>query len=359
MGPSGSGKTTLLNVLARREAATGATVQGSARVNGISPSLSSFRGLSSFVEQEDAVIGSLTVRETLTFAARLSHSQYVLYSYFRRTKAHNRIRGLTETARLRRIDGLLDSFGLRKHENNIIGTPIRKGLSGGQKRRVGVASQLVTAPKILFLDEPTSGLDSVASYEVISYIKEVAKRNNVSQITMHVSTVLKDLSQLLVIASIHQPSTTTFELFDKLLVLSEGKQHYFGPVTALGSFFTFLGYPMPVQMNPAEFVLEATNIDFAVDQGRALQRLEQMQKSWSTSAEARELSRKIAEISREGREDSVESLKQAKANFFAVTVALVHRSFIKSYRDIVAYGIRIGMPRRRFLFHDELPPEVY
>ncbi len=77
---------------------------------------------------------------------------------------------------------MLDSFGLRKQENNIIGTPIRKGLSGGQKRRVSVASQLVTAPKILFLDEPTSGLDSVASYEVISYIREVAKRNNVSTI---------------------------------------------------------------------------------------------------------------------------------------------------------------------------------
>ena len=61
----------------------------------------------------------------------------------------------------------------------IVGTPIRKGLSGGQKRRVSVASQLITGPKILFLDEPTSGLDSQASWEVISFVKEVAKRNNV------------------------------------------------------------------------------------------------------------------------------------------------------------------------------------
>jgi ABC-type multidrug transport system ATPase subunit len=82
---------------------------------------------------------------------------------------------------MRRIDDLLNSFGLRNQADTIIGTPIRKGISGGQKRRLSVASQLVTAPKILFLDEPTSGLDSAASWEVISFVKEVAKRNKVSQ----------------------------------------------------------------------------------------------------------------------------------------------------------------------------------
>lgn len=79
-----------------------------------------------------------------------------------------------------RIDGLLDSFGLRKRQNALIGTPIRKGISGGQKRRVSVASQLITGPKLLFLDEPTSGLDSAASREVITFIKDIAKQNNVS-----------------------------------------------------------------------------------------------------------------------------------------------------------------------------------
>lgn len=85
---------------------------------------------------------------------------------------------------MRRIDGLIESFGLRGQANSIIGTPIRKGISGGQKRRVSVASQLITAPKILFLDEPTSGLDSAASFEVISFVREVAKRNNVSILQM-------------------------------------------------------------------------------------------------------------------------------------------------------------------------------
>jgi ABC-type multidrug transport system ATPase subunit len=87
--------------------------------------------------------------------------------------------GLPKSERMRRIDGLVEAFGLRKQEKSLIGTPIRKGISGGQKRRVTIASQLITAPKILFLDEPTSGLDSAASWEVVNYIRGVAKRNNV------------------------------------------------------------------------------------------------------------------------------------------------------------------------------------
>jgi ABC-type multidrug transport system ATPase subunit len=75
---------------------------------------------------------------------------------------------------MRRIEGLLDAFGLTGQARSLIGTPIRKGISGGQKRRVSVASQLITSPKILFLDEPTSGLDSAASFEVMSFVKDVA-----------------------------------------------------------------------------------------------------------------------------------------------------------------------------------------
>lgn len=162
MGPSGCGKTTLLNVLASRP--TSATkVEGNVRMNGATPSKPSFRQMSRFVEQEDALTGSLTVRETLYFASRLSSTS-----------------SMARNERMARVDDLLESFGLREQAGTIIGTPIRKGISGGQKRRVGIASQLITAPKILFLDEPTSGLDSAASFEVIDYLKSVAKRNNVS-----------------------------------------------------------------------------------------------------------------------------------------------------------------------------------
>lgn len=86
---------------------------------------------------------------------------------------------MTKIQRIERIHTLLEAFGIQQQANTLVGTPIRKGISGGQKRRVSVASQLITCPKVLFLDEPTSGLDSTASFEVISYAKELARANNV------------------------------------------------------------------------------------------------------------------------------------------------------------------------------------
>jgi ABC-type multidrug transport system ATPase subunit len=164
MGPSGSGKTTLLNYLASRPThAQSAT--GTVHLNGVPPaSRAAFRDMSGVVEQDDALIGALTVRETLHFASRLSSSG-------RKTGKKREV--------LARIEGLLDAFGLREQADALVGTPLRKGISGGQKRRLGVASQLITSPKVLFLDEPTSGLDSAAGWEVVRYLRGVAKRNNV------------------------------------------------------------------------------------------------------------------------------------------------------------------------------------
>lgn len=90
-------------------------------------------------------------------------------------------RTISKNQRLHRIQSLLESFGIQNQAKTLIGTPIRKGISGGQKRRASVASQLITSPKILFLDEPTSGLDSTASFEVMSFVKTLAVKNNVSK----------------------------------------------------------------------------------------------------------------------------------------------------------------------------------
>ncbi|KAI9711428.1 MAG: hypothetical protein M1812_007173 [Candelaria pacifica] len=309
MGPSGCGKTTLLNALAQRDAAPSAKVQGSVLVNGATPARGDFRRISSYVEQEDALIGSLTVKETMDFAARLSLPS-----------------GVSKMERLSRIEVLIESFGLRDQAQLLVGTPIRKGVSGGQKRRLSVASQLVTCPRILFLDEPTSGLDSSASFEVMSYVKEVARQNN-----------------LIIIASIHQPSSSTFKLFDDLLLLSEGKVYYNGPVTGIKAHFYSLGYPMPDQINPAEFVLDLMNIDFVSEQQHARARLETMHNMWINSSAAASINTRIAQLTAENSQVELDSTEPSNINRFLIPWTLVHRSFIKSYRDVIAYGVRVAM----------------
>ncbi|KAJ5195417.1 uncharacterized protein N7498_008855 [Penicillium cinerascens] len=309
MGPSGCGKTTLLNVLAHR--AAGAKVMGDSYVNGAKVDAASFGRMTSYVEQEDALIGSLTVQETLKFAADLSLPSSV-----------------SKRQRMERIRTLLEAFGIQKQANILVGTPIRKGISGGQKRRVSVASQLITCPKILFLDEPTSGLDSTASFEVMSYAKELARLNNI-----------------IIIASIHQPSTTTFQLFDKLLLLSGGRTCYFGPLQDVDTYFRNIGRPIPANTNPAEFLLDVVSSDFSSGKESPQEQVEAIQRAWATSAEANTITRQVSSRARTTDKDVNKVVMEdlARPGPVKITTALLHRSFIKSYRDVVAYGIRIVM----------------
>ncbi|KAI4941752.1 hypothetical protein J4E86_010263 [Alternaria arbusti] len=312
MGPSGSGKTTLLNILAHRAAIPKATIQQTLRVNGAPTTLSSFRKLSSYVEQEDALIGSLTVRETLYFAAQLALPS-----------------SIPPSSRKTLITSLLTSFGLTPQSNTLIGTPIRKGVSGGQKRRVSVASQLITSPRILFLDEPTSGLDSAASYEVIKFVRDIAKKY-----------------RILVVASIHQPSTATFRLFDRLMLLSGGKVVFNGGVEGVKGWFGGLGYEMPLYTNPAEFVIDLINTDFSHDSTIAQQRLTHLHTSWATSPAAASLTANIRAAAETASSTPITSSPTASntpTSALHTTLTLTHRSFLKSHRDIVAYGIRIAM----------------
>lgn len=303
MGPSGSGKTTLLNVLAMRS-----KVQwgGQVCINANSITKTNLRGISRYVEQEDALIGSLTVRETIDFSARLA------------------LHGVRKDVRLALVQSLIKSLGLQKQQDTLIGTPIRKGISGGQKRRVSVASQLVTSPKVLFLDEPTSGLDSAASYEVMKLISEVTKRYN-----------------LIVIAAIHQPSTTTFELFDKLLLLSHGKTCYFGPVDEVVPYFEHVA-PIPRHTNPAEFLLDLVNTDFT-DMPSGKVDLATIHEFWSKSDMQRSL--QLTLISEKPSAAGSLSLIESpnRGSQLDAPMILLHRNFIKSYRDLLAYGTRVAM----------------
>ncbi|KAI9890117.1 MAG: hypothetical protein M1814_004516 [Vezdaea aestivalis] len=309
MGPSGSGKTTLLNALAfRQESSSGKTITGSRLINGRTPSLNKFRDMAAYVEQDDALMGSLTVTETIDFAARLSLEKFA-----------------SVAERKQHVRELVQAFGLADAGSTLIGTSLRSGVSGGQKRRVSVAAQLVTAPKLLLLDEPTSGLDAFASREVMAYIRQVAKEYN-----------------LLVIASIHQPGTSTFNLFDSLMLLSGGKTCYFGLLSEIKSHFTRLDLNMPDHINPSEWLLDLVNTDFAHGETDLRVRVTQIQDGWASSPEASTLAGAVN--NHEVEKGSVEqSSQRQRPRFLSVLLALLHRSFIKSYRDVVVYGIRYLM----------------
>lgn len=132
MGPSGCGKTTLLNILSRRLKSS--YVTGEQIMAGSPFDDATLRAMSTYVEQEDHLIGSLTVQETVEFAAKLALPGNV-----------------TARQRRERTEEMLRDFGLMIVKDSKIGTPLQRGISGGQKRRVTTASQLITLPKIIFL----------------------------------------------------------------------------------------------------------------------------------------------------------------------------------------------------------------
>lgn len=224
------------------------------------------------------------------------------------------------------VDSLIASFGLTKAADTLVGTPLRKGISGGQKRRVSVASQLVTAPRILFLDEPTSGLDSAASYEVVSLLREVTRTY-----------------KLIVIVSIHQPSSTTFELFDKLCLLAAGKTCYFGPINRIQSYFDSIGYEMPLHTNPAEFILDLVNADFAGQRHDAAERVQKIQSSWTTTVKSGMLEWDTHTPVDSSNYPPCSDQASERLSLLRIVLVLLQRAFVKSYRDIVVYGVRYAM----------------
>lgn len=131
------------------------------------------------------------------------------------------------------------------------------------------------------------------------------------------------------------------QMFDKLLLLSGGKPFYFGFVEGVETHFESLGFPIPRRMNPAEFILDLMNVDFSSDQDAARQQLHEMQMGWTRSTKARDIVTQIHATS--SLIEPPQTSKPPSRSFFTVVMTLVHRSFIKSYRDVVVYGIRVAM----------------
>ncbi|CAA0813226.1 ABC transporter G family member 15 [Striga hermonthica] len=224
MGPSGSGKSTLLDSLAGR-LSTNVVMDGNILLNGKKRRLD--YGVVAYVTQEDVLLGTLTVRETLTYSAHLRLPA---------SMTKNEIRAI--------IDGTISEVGLQECADRRVGNWQVRGISGGEKKRLSIALEILVRPHILFLDEPTTGLDSAASFFVVQAIKNLAQDGRT------------------VISSIHQPSSEVFALFDDLYLLSGGETVYFGEARMAVKFFAEAGFPCPSRRNPSDHFLRCINSDF-------------------------------------------------------------------------------------------------
>ncbi len=184
MGASGAGKSTLLNVLNGTEKPT----TGNITVNGINihTEKNKIEGLIGYVSQDDLLIEELTVFQNLYYNAKLCFSNY------------------KEAKLIATVDKMLQSLGLFEIKDVQVGSPLNKMISGGQRKRLNIALELIREPAVLFLDEPTSGLSSRDSENIMDLLKELSLKGK------------------LVFVVIHQPSSDIFKMFDELLILDTG-----------------------------------------------------------------------------------------------------------------------------------------
>ena len=204
MGGSGTGKTTLLSLL------NGSLKpqQGTITINGHSISEPQAKDLIGFVPQDDLLIEELTVYQNLWFTAKLCFA------------------GMSDEDIDRRVMKTLKNLGLDVIKDLKVGSAINKYISGGQRKRLNIALELIREPVVLFLDEPTSGLSSADTEKVILLLKE------------------QTLKGKLIIVNIHQPSSDVYQLFDRLWLLDRGGYPVFdgNPIDAITYFKTAANY---------------------------------------------------------------------------------------------------------------------
>lgn len=224
MGASGAGKTSFLDILARKNK-RGQTA-GDFFVNGEKVTDTEFKSVVGFVDQEDTMLPTLTVHETILTSALLRLP-----------------RGMGRAAKEQRAIEVEKQLGIYHIRDSLIGSEEGKGrgISGGEKRRVGIACELVTSPSILFLDEPTSGLDAFNAFNVIECLVTLAKTYKRT-----------------VIFTIHQPRSNIVALFDRLILLAQGKTVYSGPFPQCQEYFHDVGYTCPPGFNIADYLVDLT-----------------------------------------------------------------------------------------------------
>jgi ABC-type multidrug transport system ATPase subunit/uncharacterized tellurite resistance protein B-like protein/ABC-type multidrug transport system permease subunit len=202
LGASGSGKTTLLNLLSGIQE----PASGSVRINSldINKDYRALEGVLGYVPQDDLLIEDLTVFDNLYFAACQCFNE----------KSKEEITAL--------VDHTLNNLGLIEKRDFKVGSPLNKVISGGQRKRLNIALELIREPSVLFLDEPTSGLSSRDSETLMDLLRDITLKGK------------------LIFTVIHQPSSEIFKMFDKIIILDQdGCMAYFGnPIDAVIYFKT-------------------------------------------------------------------------------------------------------------------------
>jgi len=299
MGPSGCGKTTLLDTLSGRQASS-VDVSGQILMNG-HPSHLGY-GKTAYVTQDEMMVGTLTVREYLSYTALLRLPKEWSYS-----------------DKMVRVLDVLEVLGLTEASDTFIGNWFLKGISGGQKRRLAIACELLTHPTVMFLDEPTSGLDAASAFFVMDAISKLAKQGRT------------------IVTVIHQPSSEVFDLFDQLCLLSSGRLVYFGDATDALAVFEEAGLPCPTLRNPTDHFLHVINEDF-----KEADSADHVLKVMDTFGMSRlvELEKQVALLSAVGEEYKG---NENRACPIYQAYVLTKRTFVNNTRNIGIFWLRLGM----------------
>ncbi|SBS87386.1 ABC transporter G family member 2, putative [Plasmodium ovale] len=226
MGPSGSGKTTLLNILSMKVTDG---VEGNFLINDDNRTkhIKSYMG---YVLQDDYFFSRLTVYETIEFTAKLKLN----------IKNKKKLKEL--------VYSVLDIMSLTHVKDTIVGDAFVRGISGGQRKRLSIANEILSNPPLLLMDEPTSGLDSSSALSLIECIQRIA---NISNTT--------------IISSLHQPSSQVFSKFDRLIAITNGYIIYHGTISDLNKYLKKVGFICPYGWNVADYLMDIlTNKKFEI-----------------------------------------------------------------------------------------------
>lgn len=176
--------------------------------------------------QDDILFQHFTPREALEFAAEL------------------KVSNLSPEERRKKIDDLIEVLGLKHVQDTVIGSPLQKTISGGERKRTAIGVELITDPSLILLDEPTSGLDSFKAYQIVMLLKKLAREGKT------------------IIATLHQPSSDSFNEFDRLLLLSDGYCAYQGEAKLSAKYFREIGFKICQFSNPADTYMRILAVDY-------------------------------------------------------------------------------------------------